>query len=154
MQRHKLTIEYGDESDPANAEVLVLFYDTSGEAAISPGSGDILEFAYQTGPGTSGTATPVFTEAILADSNAAPLNAVSQPPGLGNIDRDRDVDLEDAILALKALAGMAGDTLYTSADVSDDRKIGLEEAVYILRVVAELIFIKLIRQQNYISWGF
>ncbi|QTA88270.1 FG-GAP repeat-containing protein, cohesin domain-containing [Desulfonema magnum] len=125
-----------NDTDPSNTEILVLFYDADGEAAISPDSGDILEFTYETDSDASGTVSLAFTEAILANSEADSLRTVGQPPGLGNVDRDKDVDLSDAILALKALAGMIGDTLYTSADVNDDQKIGLEEAVYIFQVVA------------------
>jgi hypothetical protein len=52
----------------------------------------------------------------------------------GDINYDGSVDLADAILALKIIAGMGPDqTVYELADVNGDGKIGMEEAIYILQ---------------------
>ncbi len=60
--------------------------------------------------------------------------------GPGNIDGIGSVDLADAILALKIAAGMDldGVTVSLSGDVNDNDRIGVEEAVFVLREVAEM----------------
>lgn len=55
----------------------------------------------------------------------------------GDIDTSGAVDLKDAILALEILAGTnTNASVNLEEDVNDDEKIGLEEVVYILRIVA------------------
>ncbi len=57
----------------------------------------------------------------------------------GDINDDGSVDLADAILALKIIAGMDADqTVYELADVNGDGKIGLEEVIYILQKISGL----------------
>ena len=55
----------------------------------------------------------------------------------GDINRDGNVGLSDAILALQVIAGMAP-TVYKEADVNGDDKIGLEEVIYIIQKVSGL----------------
>ncbi len=55
---------------------------------------------------------------------------------VGDIDGNQIIDLRDAIICLKVLAGIdTGDPVITGADVNNDGKIGLEEAAFIIRVV-------------------
>jgi len=57
---------------------------------------------------------------------------------IGDVNSDCDIGLEDAILALKLIAGEENiETISLCADVSGDGKIGLEEAVYVLQVIAD-----------------
>ena len=57
----------------------------------------------------------------------------------GNINNDADVDLFDAILALQIMAGMeTASNVYKEADVNEDGKIGLEEAIYTLQRLADI----------------
>jgi len=52
----------------------------------------------------------------------------------GDIDGDLTVNLPDAILGLQVIANMnLASKVYTSADVNGDRKIGLEEVIYVLQ---------------------
>ncbi len=64
------------------------------------------------------------------------LRATAHSPG--DIDHSTVVDLGDVILALKVSAGMDIQGIYSDADVSGDKKIGLEEAVYVLQVVGSI----------------
>ncbi len=56
----------------------------------------------------------------------------------GDLDNDGDVDLVDAILALKAMADMNSADIHAEAEINGDDKIGIEEAIYILQKVAGL----------------
>jgi len=56
---------------------------------------------------------------------------------IGDIDRDGDIGLTDAILALQVSSMMQKNSqVYTTADVNGDGKIGLAEIIYILQTVA------------------
>ncbi len=71
---------------------------------------------------------------IINDPNAL-------PPIKGDINKDGNVDLTDAILTLKVVAGMAPSGIRTDyatsgVDVNSDDRIGLAEAIYILQKVA------------------
>jgi hypothetical protein len=58
-------------------------------------------------------------------------------PLLGDLNNDRQVDLKDALLALRVLVGGdAGVSLNFRADVDGDRRVGSAELVYILQSVA------------------
>ena len=62
----------------------------------------------------------------------------------GDIDLDNDVDLTDALLALRFSAGMEASDLSSSivlpwiVDVNDNNRLGLEDVIYIIRQLAEL----------------
>lgn len=56
----------------------------------------------------------------------------------GDVDGNGGVDLADAIIGLKTMAGMQLTSVHTCADVSDDSEIGLQEVVYILQKVSGL----------------
>ena len=56
----------------------------------------------------------------------------------GDVDGDGDVDLGDAILALKVAAGLSPEGINLNADVNGDGKIGLAEFIYILQYIAGL----------------
>ncbi|MCP4106966.1 MAG: hypothetical protein GY749_15750 [Desulfobacteraceae bacterium] len=130
-----------DDSDPENVEVSVLLYSMSG-AVISPGNGSILEFSYETSDDVSGTTMLRFDESILSDEDAVTLQieAVSGKISseMGDIDYSRTVDLEDAVAALKILSGMNAPNIYADTDINGDEKVGNEELVFILQVVADI----------------
>jgi len=57
----------------------------------------------------------------------------------GDIDNSGVIDLGDAVLALQVLVGIASpDDVHLANEVNGDNKIGIEEVIYILQVVAEL----------------
>lgn len=56
----------------------------------------------------------------------------------GDLNSDGSVDLRDAVLALRVLAGIITDEdASANADVNGDGKIGIGEVLYILRNVLE-----------------
>ncbi|QTA80020.1 metalloprotease domain-containing protein [Desulfonema limicola] len=55
----------------------------------------------------------------------------------GDTDGSMTIDLADAITALQVAAGMPVRGVYWEADINQDRRTGLEEAVYILRYLSE-----------------
>jgi len=56
---------------------------------------------------------------------------------MGDVNHDGVVDNKDAILALKVLSGIDPVTaIYKEADINGDRKIALDEVLYILQTVA------------------
>ncbi len=62
-----------NSSDPKNVEVTVLLYSMAGKT-IAPGTGDILEFGYETVSNAWGTGDLEFKEAVLSDNDANSLN--------------------------------------------------------------------------------
>ncbi|MCP4345334.1 MAG: hypothetical protein GY795_07390 [Desulfobacterales bacterium] len=55
----------------------------------------------------------------------------------GDIDGSGTIDLADAVLALKVLAGLNPGGVHSSADVNGDGRIGIEEAINALRAVSK-----------------
>lgn len=55
----------------------------------------------------------------------------------GDVNSDGETDLRDAILILRAMTGMIQEEIHYDADVNDDKKIGIQEVIYILKEVSE-----------------
>ncbi|MCP4395566.1 MAG: hypothetical protein GY804_15060, partial [Alphaproteobacteria bacterium] len=73
------------------------------------------------------------TEPIKNKAEAV-IDLSSETPIAGDINQDRQIDLTDAILAIKIVAGIEPDTVINrTADINGDGKTGLEEAFYVLR---------------------
>lgn len=70
------------------------------------------------------------------DADGHTIQAIFERGVTGDIDGDGDVDMTDALLALKILAGMkpAGIRI---ADVNGDNKISIDEVIFILRKVMD-----------------
>ena len=60
-----------------------------------------------------------------------------QPPLMGDISGNGEVNLEDAILALQVVSGLKP-SITLIGDVNTDNRIGLPEAIYILQEVSGL----------------
>ncbi|MCP4106500.1 MAG: hypothetical protein GY749_13365 [Desulfobacteraceae bacterium] len=75
-------------------------------------------------------------DAFLAN-NGQPPNKVWINAG-GDTDGNGKIDIGDAILTLKISAGTGTDNTYLYADISGDKKIGLEEAVFILQILGKM----------------
>jgi len=71
---------------------------------------------------------------VAAPENLTLLSAVIS----GDVDHMDNVNLKDAILALKVVTGIDNVEVFADADVNNDGKIGIQEAIYILQVVAEI----------------
>ena len=72
---------------------------------------------------------------VVDDEEAVRVDAALFP---GNINNDDATDLGDVILAAQVLTGTkTAEPLHTEADVNNDGRIGLEEAIYALRKVSE-----------------
>jgi len=56
----------------------------------------------------------------------------------GDINNDLDADLTDVMLVFPLMIGNKTDNVNLAADVNDDDKIGIPEAIYVLQVEAEL----------------
>lgn len=60
-----------------------------------------------------------------------------EPGGIqGNFDCDTDLDINDAILGLKILSGFQPTKVCAENEVTGDGKIGIEDVIYVLRVLA------------------
>ena len=75
------------------------------------------------------------------------VNALAAVAGFvmpGDVSGDGNLVIDDVILALQVAAGMQPDIcaacIQRGVDVNGDRRIGLEEAIYILQKVADLRF--------------
>lgn len=58
-------------------------------------------------------------------------------PIAGDVNSDFQIDLADAIVGLKAVAGFSTPEVQKDADINNDHKIGMAEAILILRDLAE-----------------
>ncbi len=56
----------------------------------------------------------------------------------GDIDASGTIDLADAVLALKVLAGLNPGGVHSSADINEDTRIGIEEVIHALREISKL----------------
>ncbi|MDA3896745.1 MAG: DUF1566 domain-containing protein [Desulfobacteraceae bacterium] len=65
-----------------------------------------------------------------------PNNPGSFPGMMGDIDGEMNLNLRDAVLALQIAAGLdVGQSIFLTADVNGDGKVGLEEAIYIMEKI-------------------
>lgn len=62
---------------------------------------------------------------------------VCSPP-MGDFDRDAQVDLTDAVLALKFVAKISSGAFFSPVDVNGSGMIGLLEAIYIIQKASGL----------------
>lgn len=72
---------------------------------------------------------------VLAGQERLVIRGESSP---GDVNADGDMNLADAVIALKVIAGMETTEVYAQADTSGDEKIGVEDVVYILQKAAGL----------------
>jgi len=79
-----------------------------------------------------------YVDSLVVLRNLTPYSI----PIVGDIDGDKDIDLSDAILALRVLSEITpeggSDSILPAADVDGDDKIGIEEVLYIIQRVAGL----------------
>ena len=92
-----------------------------------------------TEPITIATTTTLkyFSKDLAGNSESVKTEIYSITQTAGDIDGNGAVDLADAILALQVMAGnQPSATIFMEADVNNDNRIGLEEAIYIMQRVA------------------
>ena len=95
---------------------------------------------------TSSGSYSTKTDAVLTIggvSDTFSVTTVTEAIFIGDINGNGKIDLADAIVALKSLSGLnppgiRSDYGSSGIDVNNDDKIGLEEALYILQLVAGL----------------
>jgi len=81
----------------------------------------------------------LFTNLEEWQSQSNPQNPASSPPyPPGDLNKDRNIDLLDAALILQVLAGMNPADADSGNDINGDGKIGIEELLHVLQVVAAL----------------
>jgi len=81
----------------------------------------------------------LFTNLEEWQSQSNPQNPASSPAyPPGDVNKDRNIDLLDAALILQVLAGMNPADVDSGDDINGDGKIGIEELLHVLQVVADL----------------
>ncbi len=55
---------------------------------------------------------------------------------LGDVNNDQTVDLNDAIISLRVLAGINDSNIFLQADIDNDGRKGLGEVGYILQILS------------------
>ena len=89
---------------------------------------------------------PNYMELETGNPIAAPTFKGSEEYGVtwnpidyrADINRNGKADLEDAILALRIVSGITVENIHIDADVNNDQRIGIPEAVYALQKTAKL----------------
>jgi len=56
----------------------------------------------------------------------------------GDLDASHEPDLKDAIIALKICAGITDEEFRMTGDVNRDERVGIEEVIWILRMISEI----------------
>lgn len=86
---------------------------------------------------TPGGSTPKCADAVpiplTVESKDFQLS-IAQP---GDVNRDGDISLYDAIITLQNLTGQTGNRVWLSGDVNNDDRISIPEAIYILKASAQ-----------------
>lgn len=59
-------------------------------------------------------------------------------PFRGDVDGNGEIEMRDAILAFQVVCNFPNLNIEKKSDVNEDRKIGLEEVIYILQEVSGL----------------
>jgi hypothetical protein len=79
-----------------------------------------------------------FEDSVFVNTGENTLN-ISMVPVKANTNGDNVIDLKDAIMALKITSGTAEPSVLICkpSDVNEDGRIGLEEVLYILKMIAK-----------------
>ncbi len=75
------------------------------------------------------------TDITVVEGRAARRDVALDPVATGDVDGDRDIDLADAIRALQVAAGIDPAGVQRHADVDGDGRIGVAEALFLLRAI-------------------
>jgi hypothetical protein len=78
-----------------------------------------------------------YTDTEANTSGKALFRFTIQPPLMGDVSGNGEVNLEDAVLALQVVSGFTP-TVTLTGDVNADNRIGLPEAIYILQEISGL----------------
>jgi len=113
-------------------ELRVFMYKDS--ATVSPGSGEVLKFTYQTENNKTGRVAFGFTGGLLTDYKDEAVPSVRQT------DHSLTARMEDAVTAISILAGDAETEIaYKDAlDLNGNGTIDIADIIYILRIMAGL----------------
>jgi len=106
-------------------------------ASLAPNGSTTFTVTYAPAAPGQRTAT-VSIASNDADENPYAFTVMGTDALLGDIDGDGDLDLADAVLALRILAGMDGEEVNLSASLKAPGRIGLDEVLYILQGAAGL----------------
>lgn len=112
----------------------------AGKARVNK-SGELLKIRFKvTGSNTSITAL-TFTQGQLDEGRIATAlfnGSLSVNGIMGDVNGDQIVDLSDLVLVFKVMSGkdLTGTLINTAADVDGDKKIGIEEVLYILKEIS------------------
>jgi len=77
-------------------------------------------------------------ESTRAGFDLDALGVIHEACDYGDVNRDGEVNLKDAVAVLKLLSGLPAGNICLSADVNGDMQIGFEELLFILRKTVEL----------------
>ena len=123
---------------PLNASIEVIGIDH--KVYTDPDVGDyhriLVPGIYDLRFSAQGYYSEIIPDISVSQGNAARLDVSLIPQIPGDIDTDRKITLSDLILALKIAVGEdISPTVSQSADVNGDKRIGIEDAVYILNEI-------------------
>ncbi len=77
----------------------------------------------------------------------------------GDVNHSENIDLEDMIVTLKILSNIPVESVFTGADANGDGVIGMEEAVYIMQILAglrtpEVMIFDFDFSENFQGWNY
>ena len=114
------------------------FDQTAGGDPDGDGLSNLVEYAISTNPNNPDTDGDGYNDGDEVAAGTDPLDPESFLL-MGDVNGNGTLGLEDAILALQVVSGIApSESVNLSADVNGDGKIGLEEVIYILQRISGL----------------
>lgn len=140
------------ESNLAQAGQVKIAIDGSFDTSAAPGAIVEVQFTVQS-DAANGSVSPLnLVSARLNDeygrdfkTSALQRNVVITngnftvgSPSTGNLNHSGGIDIGDVISALRMLANIDNSVVYADSDVNGDSKIGLDEVIYVMQIVAEI----------------
>lgn len=136
----QVTLTWSDESSDEDVIGYRLYYDQAGKSQLVSDINNPSTTSYVDAGLLGGIPHCYKVTSYTSECESAFSNIQCATPFIsGDLNRDMEVDLLDAVTGLMVTADQEpNEEIYSGADINQDGKIGLQEVIYILQRVSEL----------------